>query len=119
MCGLHVDHMLSLGGVNELGARTRARADLMYRCLDESKGYYVNTVQPQYRSKVDIPFSVGQSEELETKFLKEAAEINLLELKDHTNTVGCRASLYNAMSFEGAYALIHFMKQFMHDNPKA
>lgn len=119
MCGLNLDYMLSLGGVNEIAARARTRSDLMYRCLDSSKGYYINDVEPQYRSRINIPFSVCNDAELEAKFLTEAASINLLELKDPNQTIGCRASLYNAMPFEGTDALINFMKDFMKDNRKA
>lgn len=54
----------------------------MYKCLNDSNGYYINKVDPQYRSAINIPFSICQNEELEAKFLKEAAEINLIELKD-------------------------------------
>jgi phosphoserine aminotransferase len=119
MSGLNLDYMLSLGGVDELSARTRTRADLMYRCIDQSQGYYVNKVDKKYRSRINIPFSVCDNAELETKFLTEAAEINLIELKDPNVEIGCSASLYNAMPFEGIFALINFMKDFMKDNPKA
>ena len=54
----------------------------------------------------------------EDKFIKEAAEVGLVSLKGHKLVGGCRASLYNAMSFEGTYALINFMKKFMQENPK-
>jgi len=111
--------MLSIGGVSELDARTRTRADLMYRCIDQSQGYYVNKVEKKHRSRINIPFSVCDNVELETKFLEEAATINLIELKDPNVDIGCRASLYNAMPFEGIFTLINFMKDFMKDNPKA
>ena len=118
MCGLNLEYMLSLGGVNELNARAKARSDLLYKFIDESNGYYTNNVEAQYRSRINIPFRVCENEAIETKFLKEATEEGLLELKGHKLVGGCRASLYNAMSFEGTYALINFMKKFMQKNPK-
>ena len=45
MCGLNLEHMISLGGVNELNARAKARSDLLYKFIDESNGYYTNTVE--------------------------------------------------------------------------
>ena len=48
----------------------------------------------------------------------DANEEGLQELKGHKLVGGCRASLYNTMSFEGTYALINFMKKFMQENPK-
>ena len=118
MCGLNLEYMLRLGGVNELNARAKARSDLLYKFMDESNGYYINSVDPQYRSRINIPFRVCQNEELEAKFLKESAEAGLLEMKGHKLAGGCRACLYNAMSFESTYAMINFMGQFMQEHPK-
>jgi phosphoserine aminotransferase len=46
------------------------------------------------------------------KFEAEARAAGLLDLAGHRSVGGCRASLYNAMSFEGVEALISFMKEF-------
>ena len=61
---------------------------------------------------MNIPFRVKSDEALEAKFLKEAEAIGLIELKGHRSVGGCRASLYNAMPFEGVEALTNFMKKF-------
>ena len=45
MCGLNLEYMLSLGGVNELDARAKARSELLYKFIDESNGYYTNNVE--------------------------------------------------------------------------
>ena len=45
MCGLNLEYMLNLGGVNELNARARARSELIYKFIDESNGYYTNNVE--------------------------------------------------------------------------
>jgi phosphoserine aminotransferase len=52
------------------------------------------------------------SEELEQKFISEAAENGLGGLKGHRSVGGCRASIYNAMPIEGVEALVDFMKAF-------
>ena len=49
---------------------------------------------------------------MEDKFIKQAIEEGLLELKGHKSVGGCRASLYNAMPLEGVETLIRFMKKF-------
>ena len=52
------------------------------------------------------------SEDLERRFVEEAAALGLRELKGHRSVGGIRASLYNAMPLAGAQALAHFMRMF-------
>jgi phosphoserine aminotransferase len=65
---------------------------------------------------LNIPFRVKKDDALEAKFLKEAADVGLIELKGHRSVGGCRASIYNAMPIEGVEALISFMKEFREKN---
>ena len=93
------------------------RSGFLYEYIDGSEGYYTNPVDPKYRSRMNIPFRVKSDEALENKFLKEAEAAGLIELKGHRSVGGCRASLYNAMPFEGVEALVNFMKKFREQNP--
>ena len=43
----------------------------------------------------------------------------LKNLKGHRSVGGMRASIYNAMPYEGVEALVEFMKEFAENNPKA
>jgi phosphoserine aminotransferase len=52
------------------------------------------------------------SEELELRFIEEAAALGLMELRGHRSVGGIRASLYNAMPLAGAQALARFMRMF-------
>jgi phosphoserine aminotransferase len=65
---------------------------------------------------MNIPFRVKKDDKLEAKFLKEAQEVGLIELKGHRSVGGCRASIYNAMPTEGVEALVNFMKKFRDEN---
>jgi phosphoserine aminotransferase len=56
------------------------------------------------------------SEELEARFITEAAEQGLVELKGHRSVGGIRASIYNAMPREGVEALAAFMREFQERN---
>lgn len=117
MCGLNLEYMLSQGGINEMDAKAKMKSELLYACIDESNGYYANSVEPQYRSRINVPFKITNGDELEGKFLKQAAEASLYAL--HKNSVGgIRANLYNSTSFADTYALIDFMQKFMSENPK-
>lgn len=90
---------------------------MLYDMIDTSSDYYSNPVDLKYRSRMNIPFRVKKDEKLENKFLKEAQEAGLIELKGHRSVGGCRASLYNAMPLEGVEALVNFMKKFRDENP--
>ena len=64
---------------------------------------------------MNVPF-VTTSEELDAKFIKEAAAAGLKTLKGHRSVGGMRASIYNAMPPEGVQALVDFMKKFESEN---
>ena len=56
------------------------------------------------------------SEELEKKFVAEALEQGLGGVKGHRSVGGMRASIYNAMPYEGVAALVDFMEKFRKKN---
>jgi phosphoserine aminotransferase len=56
------------------------------------------------------------TEDLEKRFISEAAQEGMGGLKGHRSVGGCRASMYNAMPIEGARALSDFMKDFASKN---
>ena len=56
------------------------------------------------------------SEELEKKFIAEAAEHKLAGVKGHRSVGGIRTSIYNAMPMEGAELLADFMEKFRKAN---
>ena len=52
------------------------------------------------------------TEELEKKFVSEAAKRGMVGLAGHRSTGGIRASLYNAVSLESVETLVAFMREF-------
>ena len=62
-------------------------------------------------------FITGDAD-LDKKFCKEAAENGLSNLKGHRSVGGMRASIYNAMPYEGVEKLVEFMKKFEAENLK-
>lgn len=64
---------------------------------------------------MNVPFVTG-SDKLDAKFVKEAKEAGLENLKGHRTVGGMRASIYNAMPYEGVEALVAFMKKFEEEN---
>ena len=82
--------------------------------LDESQ-LFKGTVVPKDRSLMNVPFVTGNAE-LDAKFVNEAKEAGLENLKGHRSVGGMRASIYNAMPVEGVETLVAFMKKFEREN---
>ena len=57
--------------------------------------------------------------DLDAKFVKEAKEAGIVNIKGHRTVGGMRASIYNAMPLECVEALIAFMKKFEEENYNA
>ena len=103
-----------IGGLEAMKALNEKKASLLYDFLDSSS-LFKGTVEKEFRSLMNIPFVTG-SEELDAKFVKEAAAAGFVNLKGHRTVGGMRASIYNAMPVEGVEKLVAFMKQFEADN---
>jgi phosphoserine aminotransferase len=100
-----------VGGLAEQERRNRAKATVLYDAIDESDGFYSAHAEAGSRSRMNVTFRCP-SEELDTRFVAEAASRGLAELKGHRSIGGIRASLYNAMTIEGVEALATFMRGF-------
>ncbi len=108
--------ILSIGGLKEMQKRNERKAALLYSYLD-SQDYYIAPVEKESRSMMNVTFVTGNAE-LDKKFAKEAAEQGLVNLKGHRLVGGMRASIYNAMPYEGVEKLVAFMQDFAKANPK-
>ncbi len=104
----------ALGGVKVMQKINEEKAKILYDFIDNSS-FYTNKVNKKDRSIMNVPF-VSPSEELNAKFVAEAAKEGLLTLKGHKLVGGMRASIYNAMPIEGVKKLVEFMKKFEMEN---
>ena len=116
MAKLTFEWILSIGGLEEMKRRNKKKASLLYDYLD-GQSYYTAPVDKKCRSMMNVVFVTGDAS-LDAKFAKEAAEEGLMNLKGHQSVGGMRASLYNAVPFEGVEKLVAFMKKFAFENPK-
>ena len=103
--------LVSEGGVDVMNERAKTRSRLVYDAIDGSDGFYLNTIAPNARSRMNVVFNLRE-EALTDLFVKEAADAGLVNLKGHRLVGGLRASLYNAMPMKGAELLAEFMKDF-------
>lgn len=110
MAGLVFEYLLENGGVPAMHRTNIQKAAKLYSFLDESS-LFSGTVAEEDRSLMNVPFITGDAE-LDKKFIAQAKERGIVNIKGHRSVGGMRASIYNAMPTEGVDALIEFMKEF-------
>ena len=107
---LITEWVMAQGGLKTMQALCGQRAALLYDYIDQSH-FYVNTVYPHSRSRINIPFHL-KKKELEPELLALVNSQGFKQLKGHRVKGGFRASMYNAMPLEGVQALINLLQQF-------
>ena len=114
ICGKVFKWLKKQGGLEAMKERNEKKAKILYDYLDESK-LFKGTVEKASRSLMNVPFVTGDPD-LDAKFVKEAKEAGLENLKGHRTVGGMRSSNYNAMTIEGVEKLVEFMKKFEKEN---
>ena len=115
-CGKVFKYLKSIGGLEEMHKRNIEKAKVIYDFLDSSKMFH-GTVEPEFRSLMNIPF-VTDSAELDAEVVAATKAAGYDNLKGHKSVGGLRASVYNAMPIEGAQALVEFLKKFEAEHTK-
>jgi phosphoserine aminotransferase len=110
VAGLVFKWLKAQGGLQGMAERNRAKAEKLYRAIDES-GFYRNPVAKNCRSWMNVPFTLAKPD-LDKTFLAEAQAAGLTNLEGHRSVGGMRASIYNAMPPAGVDALVSFMQDF-------
>ena len=103
-----------VGGLDKMKELNEKKAKLLYDFRDNSE-LFKGSVVPKGRSLMNVPFVTGNAD-LDAKFVKEATAAGLVNIKGHRTVGGMRASIYNAMPYEGVVALVDFMKKFEAEN---
>ena len=116
MIGLVLEYIESIGGLTAMKALNEKKAALLYNFIDQST-LFSNPIRPDCRSMMNATFVTGDAD-LDALFCKEAAAAGLVSVKGHRSVGGMRASIYNAMPYEGVEALVSFMTQFEKDHTK-
>jgi len=107
---LVMEWLKKLGGIAAIEEINDAKSEAVYELIDGTN-YYNCPVEPVNRSRMNIVFRLP-SEDLEAKFIKEAAAEGLVGLKGHRSVGGIRASIYNSMPIKGVETLVDFMNEF-------
>ena len=110
IAGLVFDWLLKQGGLDSVEQTNIKKSNYLYDFID-STDFYINNVDEINRSRMNVAFNIHK-DELTNEFLVGAEMNGLFGLKGHRIIGGLRASIYNAMPFEGIIALVDYMKEF-------
>lgn len=115
IAGLVFQWLKRQGGLAGIDAINAEKARILYECIDNSGGFYTNPVDPDCRSRMNVPFVLADAA-LDAPFLAAAKDVGVLGLKGHKSVGGMRASIYNAVSLDAVKALVGFMNDFAKRN---
>ena len=110
VCGKVFRWIKDMGGLEVMKARNEKKAALLYDYLDSSR-LFKGTVRKDSRSLMNVPFVTGDAE-LDKEFIAACADAGIKNIKGHRSVGGMRASIYNAMPYEGVQALVDVMEKF-------
>ncbi len=99
------------GGLDAIERRNRAKAEVLYGCLDQLSGFYAAPVERASRSVMNVVFRL-KTEALDEAFVADAKKAGMVGLKGHRLTGGIRVSMYNAVSLRDVETLVDFMVAF-------
>jgi phosphoserine aminotransferase len=108
---LVLEWMKRQGGLSYFTDLNIRKATKLYQCIDSHADFYVNTVNPNSRSRMNVVFDLKNSD-LTPLFLDLANKEGLVYLKGHQLVGGMRASIYNAMPEAAIDKLVKFMQEF-------
>lgn len=114
ICGKVFKWIKNIGGLEAMKERNEKKAKVLYDFLDQST-LFKGTVEKGSRSIMNVPFITGD-EELDKKFIAQSTDAGFIQLKGHRTVGGMRASIYNAMPYEGVVKLVEFMDNFEKNN---
>ena len=111
VCGKVFKWIKDMGGLTVMKEKNERKAQLFYDYLDKESKLFKGTVEKGSRSIMNIPFVTGNAD-LDKAFVAECEKNGIVNIKGHRTVGGMRASIYNAMPYEGVVKLIEVMKQF-------
>ncbi len=105
------------GGIEAINKLNIKKANLLYNAIDNSEGFYVGHAQKDSRSLMNVSFNIKDKDSaLESKLIEETLKAGMIGLKGHRSIGGLRASIYNAMTFDGVNELVKLMNRFAKEN---
>lgn len=110
LCGKVFSWIEETDGLVAMAQRNRAKAELLYRTIDESDLFH-GAARPDSRSIANVTFRTDDPA-LDAEFIAYARERGIEGIKGHRLVGGMRASIYNAVSMDAVGALAACMRDF-------
>ena len=98
------------GGLQALGKRNQAKADLLYGEIDRNP-LVVGYANKEDRSLMNVVFNLTDESSKE-RFDALCKEANISGIKGHRSVGGYRASIYNALPLKSVQVLVDVLKEF-------
>lgn len=114
MLGLVLKWIKKQGGLVAMQEYNVKKAKLLQDYLDTTD-FYDYPAEIGSRSHMNVSFTTGHSD-LDALFIKKSIEAGMTNLKGHRLVGGMRASIYNAMPYDGVAYLVEFLKKFEKEN---
>jgi phosphoserine aminotransferase len=108
---LVLEWIKSKGGLAAIEKINTAKKNLLYGAIDAAPDFYKGQAEKDSRSSMNVTMRMP-TEDLENKFIADAAREGLIGLKGHRSVGGIRFSIYNAVSFEDIERTVAFMGKF-------
>ena len=103
------------GGAEAMEKRNLEKASMLYGLVDGQSDFFHCPVEKDSRSVMNPVFRLP-TEDLEKKFIADAADQGMVGLKGHRSVGGIRVSMYNAMEPSSVAKLIDFAAEFAKAN---
>jgi phosphoserine aminotransferase len=100
-----------INGLTRMAQINQGKAQVLYRLLDRSDGFYRGKAESQDRSMMNVSFNLA-TPDMEKQFLAEATAAGFSGLAGHRTVGGIRASIYNGLTLPAVEKLADFMEEF-------
>lgn len=107
---LTLEWLKGIGGIKEIEARNKAKAELIYGEIDRNE-LFTGTTAVEDRSTMNATFILKDEEAHRETFDAMWKEAKINGLKGHRSVGGYRASMYNALPLESVQVLVDVMKE--------
>ena len=96
------------GGLNEMEKRNNAKADLLYKTIEEHPAFYC-PIEKEDRSIMNVVFFLTDPAK-ENSFLELCKQQGMIGVKGYRTVGGIRVSMYNALPMSSVQAFCDLMK---------
>ncbi|WP_196892664.1 3-phosphoserine/phosphohydroxythreonine transaminase [Aureivirga marina] len=107
---LNLNWLKNKGGISGIEKENNLKSSFLYEEIDRNP-FFEGTANKEDRSKMNVTFKLKNTDK-EQLFEELCDAAGISAIKGHRSVGGYRASIYNAMPFEGVEVLVDTLKKF-------